>query len=58
VIVPVEALMVSPAVDEYVPPPVPVLVTVTGAEVVQNGLPLYAIVAEGACVMVTEVVMV
>jgi hypothetical protein len=40
VIAPVAALIVNPAGAEYVPPALPVLVTFTIPDVVQNGVPL------------------
>ena len=56
-IAPVVASIVNPAVEEYVPPVVPVKVTVCGvALLVQNGVPAYEIVAAGKAVIVTEVV--
>jgi hypothetical protein len=58
VIAPVEALIVKPAVDEYVPPAVPVRVTAPDADVLQNGEPAYVIVADGAAVIVTLAVVV
>jgi hypothetical protein len=56
VIAPVEALIINPAAEEYVPPVVPVNVTGWTADVIQKVGPLYAIVAVGAVVMVTNVV--
>ena len=54
---PVVASIVNPAVEEYVPPVVPVEVTDCGvALLVQNGVPEYEIVAAGNAVMVTDVV--
>ena len=54
---PVVALMVNPAVEEYVPPVVPVKVTDCGvALLVQNGVSAYEIVAAGNAVIVTDVV--
>ena len=53
VIVPVAGSIVKPAGAEYTPPTEPVWVTATEADDVQNGLPKYAIVADGAVVIVT-----
>jgi hypothetical protein len=58
VIAPVEALIVNPAVDEYVPPAVPVRVTAPVVVVVQNGAPAYVIIADGAALIVTLAVVV
>ena len=57
VIAPVPALIVNPAVEEYTPPVVPIWVTDWAVPTdVQNGVPLYEIVAEGNVVIVTDVV--
>ena len=59
VIAPVAALIVKPAVEVYVPPLVPVNDALCAVEILeQNGVPLYEIVAAGAVVIVTEVVVV
>jgi hypothetical protein len=57
VIAPELALIVSPAVEEYLPPEVPVLVT--GCVVVrllQKGVPAYEMVAAGKVVIVIVLV--
>jgi len=57
VIAPVDALITRPAGEAlYVPPTLPVRVTLAGAALLQYGDPSYAIVALGAAVIVTEVV--
>jgi len=57
VIAPVDALIVSPAgLALYVPPALPVCVTLTGPALLQYGVPAYEIVALGAAVIVTDVV--
>ena len=57
VIAPVLALMLKPAVEEYVPPVVPVCVTDCAlVRVLQNGEPAQLILALGAAVMVTAAV--
>jgi hypothetical protein len=54
---PLAALIERPAAEEKVPPAVPTSVTLCGADtVLQNGVPLYVIVALGVGVMVTDVV--
>ena len=56
-IVPFEPLIDKPAgFALYVPPVLPVSVTLAVVPPVQYGVPLYAIVALGAAVTVTEVV--
>ena len=54
---PVAALITTPAGEVYVPPAVPVCVTVA-VPVAQYGEPAYAIVAVGRAVMVMVVVVV
>ena len=57
VIDPVVLEMERPAVDEYVPPGVPVRFTPCAVVTVrQNGLPAYEMEAEGGVVIVTDVV--
>ena len=57
VIAPVLASMLRPVVDEYVPPVVPVWLTDCAIErVLQNGEPAQLILALGAAVIVTVVV--
>ena len=57
VIAPVLALMLKPAAEEYVPPVVPVWVTDCALVIVlQNGEPAQLILAFGAAVIVTVVV--
>ena len=57
VIAPVLALMLKPVVEEYVPPVVPVCVTDCAlVRVLQNGEPAQLILAFGAAVIVTVVV--
>lgn len=58
VIAPVVALMLKPIVDENVPPDVPVNVTACADETeLQNG-PAYEMVADGAVIIATLVVVV
>jgi hypothetical protein len=60
VIAPVDALIISPAVELYVPPlnaPVPVSVTACAVVIdLQNGVPAYEMFAVGASVIVIGVV--
>ena len=57
VIAPVAALIIKPAVEEYVPPAVPALVTDCAvARLLQNGFPAYDIVAAGKVVIVIVLV--
>ena len=58
VISPVVAFNDKPAVEEYVPPVVPVLVTEAVATLLQYGEAAYEIVAAGAAVMVIGAVVV
>ena len=55
---PVAAFIDKPAVEEYVPPVVPVLVTEAVVTLLQYGEAAYAIVALGAVVMVIGAVVV
>ena len=53
-IAPVVASMINPAVEEYVPPLVPVSVTTCPEDkLLQKGVPVYEIVADGKVVMFT-----
>jgi hypothetical protein len=57
VIAPELALMVNPAVEEYLPPEVPVLVTgCVDVRLLQKGVPAYDIVAAGEVVIVIVLV--
>jgi hypothetical protein len=55
VTVPLDASIVSPIVEENIPPIFPVKVTVPGRAELQKGLPEYKIEAVGNVFMVTEV---